>query len=595
LRIVALREIPDDRLLRDQWDALVDRMERPEVFYTYEWALAVQRAYGSIARPLLLLRYDDAALVGVAALAVEQNGNVSFLAGTTADYCDFVSPPDLRQMWCEAVFFALRKSGYSSLTLPNLPADSATACALAETARGHGYQTLIRPAYRCARIVLANSSDRESLRRRITAKRGLRRGLSNANKHGSTAFEINVSEEHIAQAVAELCNAHVTRFLLTGRFSNNIRLERRIFLQELARELSKRGWLSINRLLVGDRCVAWNYGFQFAGSWFLYQATFDTQYERFSPGSCLLGKIIEAACDRPEISVVDLGLGAEGYKEKFATDTRQTLHATFDVATVRHARTVLRYHAAELIKARPKAEARTRAVMNRLTRLRSYVQERGLQASASLIVRRVRDSVVGWDEAYFFQWCGTDDIGVQCDSLDIREVDPNLLGLAAIEYAEDKETLAYLLRAARRLRARAERGFALVTSTGTPLHFCWASDFENFELQELEQQLTAPSPNAVVLFDCWTPGKVWGRNHFATAIALVSRKLWSSAEVPWIIAAGKNSPSLEGIAKAGFTYKLTMRRRRFLGLTQTVKMVHKPIGSLAPVRGTLRDYAPSEH
>jgi CelD/BcsL family acetyltransferase involved in cellulose biosynthesis len=592
LRIVALREIPDDRLLRDQWDALVDRMERPEVFYTYEWALAVQRAYGLIARPLILLGYDDAALIGVAALAVEQNGNVSFLAGTTADYCDFVSLPELRQMWCEAIFFELRKSGYSSLTLPNLPADSATACALAESARGHGYRTFIRPAYRCARIVLGNSSeDRESLRRRITAKRGLRRGLNSANKQAPTVFEIHVSEERVAQAVAELCNAHVTRFLLTGRFSNNIR----IFLQELARELSKRGWLSISRLLVGDRCVAWNYGFQFAGSWLLYQATFDTQYEHFSPGSCLLGKIIEAACDRPEISVVDLGLGAEGYKEKFATDTRQTVHATLDVATVRHARTVLRYHAAELIKARPKAEARVRAAMNRLTRLKSHVQGQGLWASASHIASRVRDSVVGRDEAHFFQWCGTDDIGPQYDSLDVREADPNLLGLAAIEYADDKETLDYLLRAVRRLRARAERGFALVTSTGKPLHFCWASDFENFELQELEQQLTVPSPNAVLLFDCWTPGKLRGRNHFATGIALVSRRLWSSGEVPWIFGAARDYPSLKGIAKAGFTYKFTMGRRRFLGLTQTVKMVHKPIASLAPVRGTLRDYAPSEN
>jgi len=40
-----LKEIPEDVNLRQQWNALVKRVDRPEVFYTYDWSLAVQRAY----------------------------------------------------------------------------------------------------------------------------------------------------------------------------------------------------------------------------------------------------------------------------------------------------------------------------------------------------------------------------------------------------------------------------------------------------------------------------------------------------------------------------------------------------------------------
>ena len=45
------REIPEDANLRQQWNALVQRVDQPQVFYTYEWSLAVHRAYHSTLRP----------------------------------------------------------------------------------------------------------------------------------------------------------------------------------------------------------------------------------------------------------------------------------------------------------------------------------------------------------------------------------------------------------------------------------------------------------------------------------------------------------------------------------------------------------------
>ena len=42
------------------------------------------------------------------------------------------------------------------------------------------------------------------------------------------------------------------------------------------------------------------------------------------------------ACDMDEMEVVDLGLGAEGYKERFGNSTRQTLHVTLTRSWPRH-------------------------------------------------------------------------------------------------------------------------------------------------------------------------------------------------------------------------------------------------------------------
>jgi hypothetical protein len=55
LRIVVHREIPDDPKLRREWNEVALQVERPEVFYTCEWALAVQSAYRAFLKPLLLL------------------------------------------------------------------------------------------------------------------------------------------------------------------------------------------------------------------------------------------------------------------------------------------------------------------------------------------------------------------------------------------------------------------------------------------------------------------------------------------------------------------------------------------------------------
>jgi len=58
LRIVLQRHVPEETHLQVQWNALIERMESPEVFYTHEWALAMQRSYGSVLVPFVVLAYE---------------------------------------------------------------------------------------------------------------------------------------------------------------------------------------------------------------------------------------------------------------------------------------------------------------------------------------------------------------------------------------------------------------------------------------------------------------------------------------------------------------------------------------------------------
>jgi CelD/BcsL family acetyltransferase involved in cellulose biosynthesis len=368
LRFVLLREIPEDASLRQQWNALVESVQRPQVFYTYEWSLAVQRAYGPVLRPLLFLAYDEQeSLCGVASLAADGHRCASFLCATTGDYCDFLSLPERKAAFVTGVLNELRKEGLDGATLTNLPADSDTVEMLPLASKRQGYRYFARTAYICAQVSLSRLERRPGETKPVLpGKKMVRRSLGAMGREGPVRLDHARTWNEIEPILEHFAQAHVARFLATGRTSNLALPERRTFLAELARLLSDSGWVVLTRMMSGEKALAWNYGFQFYGTWFWYQPTFDSDLEKYSPGFCLLAKLVEEASENPALDIVDLGLGAEEYKDRFANQTRETLYVTLRRSAVRHVREVLRYRAAVAIKAYPKLEDRIRSVVARV-------------------------------------------------------------------------------------------------------------------------------------------------------------------------------------------------------------------------------------
>jgi CelD/BcsL family acetyltransferase involved in cellulose biosynthesis len=587
LRLVLHRDIPENEILRRQWNELVEQMERPEVFYLYEWALAVARAYHDSVVPLLLLAYEGDSLVGLVALATNiAHQKISFLAGATADYCDFVCPPQRRPELIDAVLTELRRLNLTTLLLANLPADSATSRTIRLVARNLGYSVFSRPAYRCSQVQFSSREQRASIKQSVQRKQMLRRYLKAMEKTGPVALSHLKSWDRIATVLPRFAKAHVARFLATGRISNLARPERRVFLSELARLLSEQGSMTLTRLMMGDRPAAWNYGFQFAGSWFWYQPTFDSRLQQYSPGFCLLSKIVEEACDTPEIDRVDLGLGAEGYKERVATDSRLTVHVTVTTAAFAYWSEFARYHAAAAIKSVTGLETWVRRALSHTSSLRKRYQAKGACEVAGWFWRRFRQALFGRSEVLFFEWPPNGISRLRhatLNSLTLQLLDLDLLAVATMRYVDEPETLAYLLRSAARLDSEQGRGFALVTGEGVPVHFCWVTDFEGFYMSELDHKPTAPSPDSVMLFDCWTPDSVRGHGYYSLAISDLASQLWRSGKCPWIFSAAANISSVRGVEKAGFVRRFSLVRKRKLFLSKVVRsqsfMAAKPLAN----------------
>jgi len=367
LRIVPLRKISEEPSLLRRWNDLVLQMERPEVFYTCEWALAVQSAYQASLKPLLFLGYDGDDLVGVASLAADLGEqSVSFLTATTGDYCEFLSRPQRRAEFVEAVFAELHQLGVGRLVLANLPADSATPAALRSAAKKYGFHIYIRPAYSCLQVELGSAAQRQALKITVTRKKQLRRCLKAMEREGRVTCAYLRSWAQIQPVLPDFVDAHIARFQAKQATSFLSSPERRFLLEDLARRFSDTGIVTLTILMIGERRVAWSYGFQFHGGWSLYQTTFDTRCEENSPGYCLLAKIVIEASEMNTLRQVDLGLGSEDYKEWFANGTRQTLYATLTTSRLRHLREMARYQLATGVKRFPKLEAAIRNARSRL-------------------------------------------------------------------------------------------------------------------------------------------------------------------------------------------------------------------------------------
>lgn len=569
MHLVLLNEIPEDANLRQEWNGLVSHVPQPQVFYTYEWALAVNRAYKKTLPALLFLGYEGDRLCGIVALASRPlSREASFLCATTADYCDFIAPLEHSQEFISLVLAELKTQGFTSITLANLPGDSNSAVEIRGAAKESGYHLFARTGYLCAQVAL-DRIEREQDKPVFGRARKIRRSLNSMSREAPLRLDHERSWDAIEPVLQEFVEAHVARFLATGRISNLARNERRAFLYELAKLLSQCGWLTLTRLLRGETAVAWNYGFQFEHTWFWYQPTFRTEMEKYSPGLCLLAKIVEEAAAAPAMTTVDLGLGAEEYKEVFANQSRRTLYITLRASPAQHAREIVRYSAARSVKAYPRIENWVRTALAAWQRAGDRAHRDGMISILRWLGRRVRDFFWSRTEVFFFSRGNV--LRTKPSAARLLHLDLKVLAAAAAQYADDQSTCTYLLRTARLARQNDTDGFALIDGAGKFLHFAWIAPFDGFYLSELNHRVHAPSTDCIMLFDCWTPPAFRGNGHYGAAVALIADSLLERGKRPWIFSAATNTASVRGLEKAGFQRRYSLITQRLFGWQTTVR------------------------
>lgn len=565
MRVTVLKEIPEDPDLSAAWNTLVLSMENPEVFFTYQWALAASRGFKKVLSTLLFLVYDFEHLAGVVALANDPRapGAAFFLTSSTADYCDVVSAPGDRRAVILVVLEESRKLGLSDLVLANVPANSATLAELPQVAGKNRYYITSRTAYHCGVVHLGGQNDRDALLRTLAGKTREKRALKRLTNLGSVKVIHLTEPQQIGASLESIVSAQISRFLASDRVSPLVGSERRAFLRQLSDLLSESGWLKISQLEIDGRPVAWNYGFRFGESWFWYLPTFEMEYAQVSPGSCLLRLLVEEAARDTSLRWLDLGLGDEAYKDRYANEMRETRHVRVSRGFARYAVTMAR----ESLSA---AAARFPRLGDELRKPRAFfysrisrIREDGLVATVAHAMRRAVHPIASHDEVMLFEAENLVEVGRTGFKL-VPLLREHLVE-ASILNADDTATLRYLMRCSHRLTEPRASGFALQDETGRPVHFLWIENYDGFRLAEIKYRIEPSGTNAAMIFDCWTPKAERGRGHYAEAIRQAAANLVREGRAAWIFSGATNKASVRGVLKAGFQYRFSFVRQTWLG------------------------------
>ncbi len=605
MHVTVLQEVPEDPDLCEAWNTLVLAMENPEVFFTYQWALAASRGFRNNLSTLLLLVYDSGQLAGVAALAVDPNAPKAafFLTSSTSDYCDIVSAPANRRAVLLALLEEIQKLGLSDLVLASVPSNSATLKELPSVASSRRFYVASRAASNCGIVQLEDEEQRETLLQKLADKSREKRALKRITNLGSVKV-IHVTEpEQIGASVESIVSAQISRFLASDRVSPLVGPDRRRFLQHLSELLSQSGWLKISQLEIDGHPVAWNYGFQFGGSWFWYLPTFEMKYEHVSPGSCLLRLLVEEGARDTSLKWLDLGLGDEPYKERFANNSRQTRYIRLSRGLPRHVASVARQMVTTTAARFPQLGDKLREARSSYRLVAGRVHETGIVATAQYAMRRAVRSVASQDEVLLFEAPDLDASEKQQEEnlpVSLTPLTWEHLVEASIGNAGDPPTLHYLMRCASRLRQPHASGCLLQDAEGRPIHFLWVENYDGFRLSEIEHKLEPYSPNAAMIFDCWTPAAYRGQGHYATAIRSASLRLQREGRKAWIFSGADNGSSLRGILNAGFEYRFSLLRRiRFGNAVITRHQTTEAINNLGPKvprrQAQAQDVAPPKH
>jgi hypothetical protein len=260
---------------------------------------------------------------------------------------------------------------------------------------------------------------------------------------------------------------------------------------------------------------------------------------------------------------LDLGLGDEAYKERFSNAICPTSYVQLSKSLPRHLSNVGRHWLAASSRRFPAMEKQLRAGRDWLRALQSRIDKTGVVATATHALTRTKRSLVSKDEVAFFE--APPMKTSESESVTLRPLAWENVASAAIDNADDEQTLEYLARCAQRLRQNRATGYFLQAQAAQPSHFLWVDPYNGFHLSEINSRLESSDPSAAMIFDCWTPAAQRGHGNYATAIRLASAHLQKQQRQAWIFSSTENESSVRGILKAGFVYRFSLVRRRKLG------------------------------
>jgi len=315
-------EDPRDFSRRD-WSALVDVDPAGTFFHTPEYLKLYWEEFGDRPEHLLLAFVEDDAGEQVAAVAFERiEDTLRFLGGTeVTDYMGPVGVPDAQRAAASELWTALlARDDWDAADLRGLAEDQAWLSSLRDAATAHGLSVEETEDQNGVAPFLPLAPTWDGYLDGLPAK------LRHEIKRKARKLEAETGPFRIVTATEETLIPFLDRFVELHRMSEGpkgvfMQPGMEIFFRRLGEAFGPPGIFRLTFIEVGGVKAAGTIGFNFGGTYFLYNSAFDRELQQLGPGMVLVGEDIRLAIE-DGCGAFDLLKGDYAYKYRFGAHPR---------------------------------------------------------------------------------------------------------------------------------------------------------------------------------------------------------------------------------------------------------------------------------
>jgi CelD/BcsL family acetyltransferase involved in cellulose biosynthesis len=308
---------------RRGWRELVEADPAGTFFHTPEYLKLYWEEFGERPEHLLLAFAEDDDGTQVGAVAFERiDATLRFLGGTeVTDYMGPVGLPDRQEAVAKELWAALgSRDDWRDADLRGLPEDRPWLGLLADSAAGIGLQVEVVDDQNGVAPFLALPDTWEAYLEGLPAK------LRHEIKRKAKKLEAETGPYRIVTATQENLHALLDRFVELHRMSEGpkgvfMQPGMEIFFRRLGETFGPAGIFRLTFIEVGGQLAAGTIGFEFGGTFSLYNSAFDRTWGGLAPGMVLVGEDIRLAIE-DGCRAFDLLKGDYQYKYRFGAVPR---------------------------------------------------------------------------------------------------------------------------------------------------------------------------------------------------------------------------------------------------------------------------------
>ena len=311
-----VRGEPELRELEADWRALAESLAEPSLFAAPEWHRVWWSHFGRGRTPHVVGARRDGALVALAPLCTETaRGGVrirQWLGSEEADRQGLLLAPGAEALAPDLMRRALEDPGWDLVDLWCVPARSATGAAWSAAVGDHGVRHEERPLCQNPILDLRTDEWAQGVRREQLGRK--RRALE---RQGALRLVLPREADAVAAALADLQALHAERWRQAGEISRLTLPSYWAWVQGIAEEARRHGWLYVPRLELDGRLVATGLFVLYRRQLFQWINGHALEFQRHSPFLLLQHAVIEHFRAHDLADVLDFGRGDEWYKSRW--------------------------------------------------------------------------------------------------------------------------------------------------------------------------------------------------------------------------------------------------------------------------------------